>query len=208
MCLTSRIKADFMDETMTEKTHQWYALHTKAKAEYRVASALEQTGFEIFLPEITTIENTKAVKRPFFPCYLFMRANLNEVRASIWHQIPGLRFIVTNGYDPVHLPHSVIQFIQAKLEKLNSLAHKSPQANYYFQPGEPVRITSGPLSDMVAVFEGPTRPSQRVHVLLQVLNYQRRIQLDAANLEKVGEPTHKPSKRPRRTRGRGRRIKH
>ena len=102
----------------------------------------------------------------------------------------------------------MIRLIKNQLDSLNSQAHSQRSAETYFEPGDSVRITHGPLRDMVAVFEGPTRPSRRVHVLLQVLDYQRRIQLSANDLEKITDPTHQPRKRPRRTRGRGRRIKH
>lgn len=191
---------------MTNKTHQWYALHTKPKAEYKVASALKQSGFEVFLPEIVSKQNDKMVKAPFFPCYLFMAGNLNEVRASVWKWIPGLRYIVTSGSQPVRLPADVIQIIKTRLDGLNAKVENSP-ASGCFEPGDTVRITSGPLSDMVAVFDGPTEPSRRVHVLLKVLDFQRRIQLNATDIEKVTEPTTN-QKRLRRTRGRGRRIKH
>lgn len=197
-----------MDGKMTNNTHQWYALHTKPKAEYKVAAALEQSGFEIFLPEITTQENNQTITAPFFPGYLFMAANFDEVPASTWRWIPGLCHIVTSGSQPAHLPADVIWLIKTRLQELNGQASAGAQADHSFQPGDTVRITQGPLRDMVAVFEGPTRPSRRVHVLLQVLDYHRRVQLQATDLEKVAEAAAKPQKRPRRTRGRGRRIRH
>jgi len=70
-----------------------------------------------------------------------------------------------------------------------------------------VRITDGPFRDMWAIFEGPTTPSQRVQVLLTILGHARRVQLEPADLEKVPTGAEGPiPKRPRRTRGRGRRI--
>lgn len=193
---------------MTNNTHQWYALHTKPKAEYKVASALKESGFEIFLPELIQKQNSKTSSAPFFPCYLFMAANLHEVSASTWRWIPGLRQIVTSGSQPLPLPADVIRLIQTRLETLNKQAANETLAGHGFQPGDSVRITHGPLRDMVAVFDGPTQPSRRVHVLLQVLDYHRRVQLDVTDLEKLAEPVPQPAKRPRRTRGRGRRIRH
>ena len=109
-----------MDGKLTNKTHQWYALHTKPKAEYKVASALKQSGFEIYLPEITKTEKDKTIMAPFFPCYLFMAANLDEVSSSTWRWIPGLRYIVNNGSQPVRLPADVIRLIKTRLENLNA----------------------------------------------------------------------------------------
>jgi hypothetical protein len=60
---------------------------------------------------------------------------------------------------------------------------------------------------MLAIFEGPSTPSERVRVLLTFLGHARRVQLSAADLEKAPPKSQLPaSKRPRRTRGRGRRI--
>lgn len=192
---------------MTNQTQQWYTLYTKPKAEYKVATALEQAGLEIFLPEIYTGKKDKTIKTPFFPCYLFMAANLDEVNSSVWKWTPGLRYIVTNDSQPVHLPPEVIRLIRAKLVELNSKVENSSTAfENFFKPGDSVRITNGPLSDMAAIFEGPTKPGRRVHVLLTILEHQRRVRLSAVDIEKISEPIQSPKKRQRRTRGHGRRI--
>ncbi len=193
---------------MTNKTDQWYALYTKPKAEYKVANTLEQSGLEIFLPEIRSRKKDKVVKTPFFPCYLFMAANLDEVNSSAWKWTPGLRHIVTNGNNqPIPLPPEVIRLIRTKLKELNTQVEKSVAAGTFFEQGDAVRITNGPFQEMVAIFEGPTNPSRRVRVLLTVLDYQRRIQLNATDIEKILDHTQGVKKRRRRTRGRGRRIK-
>lgn len=197
-----------MDGEMANQKHQWYTLYTKPHAEYKVASALEQSGLEIFLPEIHKREKDKILKTPFFPCYLFMAANMNRMSSSVWKWTPGLRYIVTNGSQPIHLSPEVIRLIKAKLEEHNAKVERSYGAdNNLFIPGDQVRITDGPLRDMVAIFEGPTKPSKRVRVLLSILEQQRRIQLNATDIEKISEPIQ-DSKKRRRTRGRGRRIKH
>ncbi len=194
---------------MTNQKHQWYTLYTKPHAEYKVASALEQTGLEIFLPEIHKRKKGEILKTPFFPCYLFMAANMNSMISSVWKWTPGLRYMVTIGSQPVHLPSEVIRLIKTKLEELNAKVGNSYAADAdLFTKGDQVRIINGPLRDMVGIFEGPTQPSKRVRVLLTVLEYQRRIQLNATDIEKVLDPIQGSKKRRRRTRGRGRRIKH
>lgn len=184
----------------------WYALYTKPKAEYKVATALEQAGIEVFLPEIQTKEEPQMVMEPFFPCYLFMSANLQRLDTSVWKWMPGLRHIVAYGDQPIHLSPEIIRLIRSKIVQLNTKLSDSPAPK--FEPGDSVRIMHGPLQDMEAIFEGPTTPSKRVHVLLTILEQQRRIRVNAADIEKVSNPIQSPVKRRRRTRGRGRRIKH
>ncbi|MCP4417275.1 MAG: hypothetical protein GY805_11680 [Chloroflexi bacterium] len=183
---------------------QWYALYTKPKAEYKVATALEQAGVEVFLPEIYIKEKQKAAMIPFFPCYLFISANLQELHVSVWKWTPGLRHIVAYGDQPIRLSPDIIRLIRSKIDQLNTKMSDSPTLK--FEPGDAVRIMHDSLQDMEAIFEGPTTPSKRVYVLLTILERQYRIRVNAADIEKVSDPMRPPMKKRRRTRGRGRRI--
>ena len=185
---------------------KWYALFTKPKAEYKVAAVLEQSGVEVYLPEICRKNSTETVHSPFFPCYLFMSANLQALDVALWKWASGLRNIVSYGDEPIHLSPELIHHIQVKIEKLNSQIHEMGKPT--FKQGDSVRILHGPLKDMEAIFEGPTTPSKRVHVLLTILEQQRRIRLNVSDIEKSPSQDQHLGKRPRRTRGRGRRIKH
>ncbi|GAB4531012.1 MAG: hypothetical protein Kow0063_09790 [Anaerolineae bacterium] len=72
-----------------------------------------------------------------------------------------------------------------------------------------MRIIDGPLQGLLAIFEGPSTPAERVQVLLTFLGCARRIQVAPSDLEKATTGDEAvSSKRPRRTRGRGRRIKY
>lgn len=191
---------------MIEQQNQWYTLHTKPKYEFKVAHTLAEVGLEVFLPEIHAHQNNQLVKTPFFPCYLFMAADLNQVKASAWQWVPGMRYIVAYGTEPICIPTDVIQFIKVNVQKLNNKQSLLAANVTAFMPGDTVRIIDGPLKEMIGIFEGPTRPSRRVHVLLQLVDHQRRVQLNAADIEKVSDMYQGSNRRKRRTRGRGRFI--
>lgn len=184
---------------------QWYTLHTKPNAEYQVVSALEQRGVHTYLPEIEVPKSRKKrKKKPFFPCYLFSKIDFETVGISRVRWTPGLRRIVSFDDQPVPTPDEVIELIQSKLGQIEA-AGGWPQ--HPFKPGDTVRITDGPFQEMLAIFEGPTTPSERVHVLLNFLGHASRVQVNPTNLEKAPPGANAPQpKRPRRTRGRGRRI--
>jgi len=201
-----KTKANIADGEMSKEANQWYTLHTKPKCEFKVARVLEEAKVEVFLPELHTQRKNRVVKSPFFPCYLFMATDLNEVSSSVWQWTPGLRYMVTCGTQPIGLSADVIRLIQLKMQELNQKQTNTAVATPTFAPGDTVRITRGPLKEMLAIFAGPTKPSRRVHVLLQLLDYQRRIQLDAADIEKVLDMHQGSNRRPRRTRGQGRFI--
>jgi transcriptional antiterminator RfaH len=185
---------------------QWYTLYTKPNAEYQVVTALHKRGIQTYLPEIEIVKDGRGRDRkPFFPCYLFIKADLRVVGLSRVRWTPGLRRIVAFDDWPVPLSDEVINLIRHKLGEINA-AGGQPVHN--FRPGDPVRITDGPLQSMLAIFEGPTTPTERVQVLLTFLGHARRASVPVTDLEKApsGAEVSMP-KRPRRTRGRGRRVK-
>lgn len=187
----------------------WYVLHSKPNAEYKVAGVLQGRGIQTYLPEIETPRaRSGRRRRPFFPCYLFVKTDFREMGLSQLRWIPGLRRIVAFGDQPLPLSDEVIDVIRGKLEGVNA---RGGWPAHTFQPGDAVRITQGPLQGMLAIFEKPTTPAERVQVLLDFLGQASRLWLPSAHLEKVLEAsqprTANPARRSRRTRGRGRRIR-
>lgn len=184
----------------------WYTLHTKPNAEYQVAASLKRREIQTYLPEVETpkARNRRKMK-PFFPCYLFIKVDFGRVGLSQVQWTPGLRRIVAFDNRPVPLPDEIINTIRRKLEEVNTA---KGQVAHNFRPGDPVRITDGPLQGLLAIFEGPSTPAERVRVLLNMLGHASRVHLSVNDLEKAEPGTEAPKpKRPRRTRGRGRRIK-
>ncbi|HSG17325.1 MAG TPA: transcription termination/antitermination NusG family protein [Anaerolineae bacterium] len=184
---------------------QWYAVHTKPRVERQVTMSLKQRGVESFLPETTVITTSqKRKKTPFFPGYLFMRVDLATDNPAMWQWTPGLRHIVAYGGWPVPIPDEVINLIEVKLHELES---RSSKPAHPFKPGDVVRIKNGPFSDMLGIFDGPSTPSERVHVLMGSLNNSVRVRVSASALELAhGADKLAGNRRPRRSRGRGRRI--
>jgi transcriptional antiterminator RfaH len=184
----------------------WYTLYTKPNAERKVAVTLDERGIETFVPEFRDSQKSSNGKlTPFFPCYLFMFADLSELTASEWQWTPGLRNIVTFDGTPTPVSEQVIDLIRQTLADLNAGAGKPLQK---FSPGDVVRIKNGPFADILALFEGQTTAAQRVTVLLNFLGRFNRVRLDINDLEKApaGAEIEPAQERGRRTRGRGRRI--
>ena len=143
----------------------WYTLHTKPNAEYQVATALQQRGLQTYLPELETVNPKRGrLKKPFFPCYLFMRVDFDCVGFSSVQWTPGLRRVVAFDHQPVPLPDEAIHLIRRRLGEIEA---SGGLPLHSFEPGETVRITDGPFRDMLAIFDRPTSSYERVQVLLQ-----------------------------------------
>jgi transcriptional antiterminator RfaH len=185
---------------------RWYTLYTKPKSEFQVANGLQRRGIQTYLPEIELPQKGRRQQpQPFFPCYLFVKIDLSAVGLSVVQWTPGLRRLVAFGNQPVPLPDEVIDLIQRRLGEIEA---SGGWPVHPFQPGDTVRFTEGPFRDMLAIFEGPTGPSERVQVLLSILGRLSRVQVSPANLAKAPDQAEVSlPKRPRRTRGRGRHIR-
>jgi len=182
---------------------QWYTLYTKPQTEYQVAAFLQHRGLEVFLPEIEV--DGKQGTKPFFPRYLFLKIDFDLTDLAEIQWTPGLVCILAFDDHPQPIRDEVIILIRNKLADLPA---EGDRISHDFEPGDTVRITTGPFADMLAIFEGPTTPSQRVQILLKVLGGSH-MQIKADYLERAEAKVKAsiPSKRPRRTRGRGRTIK-
>ncbi len=165
---------------------QWYVLHVKPHKERAVdrqLSALE--GVEHFFPSIqVTPKNPRAAKvRPYFPGYLFVRLDLNEMGTDALQWTPGAKGLVRFGDEPASVPDHLVQELQKFLAEL---ARLGPDAGRQFQKGERVRIISGPLEGLEGLFDMHLADGERVQILLTYLNdrYQR-VKLDSSAIEKL-----------------------
>lgn len=183
----------------------WYCLYTKANSEHLVAASLQQRGFEVYLPQIH--QQKKEHRRPsipFFPCYLFAWIDFQRVDLSSVRSIPGLRRVIAFKDEPLPVPAEVIAAIQDTVDQYEAAVAGT---RHSFKPGDTVRIVAGPLKDTLAVFDGPVDSGKRVEILLELLGRLTRAQIDVTHLKKTPQDRESTvAKRPRRTRGRGRRI--
>jgi len=120
---------------------------------------------------------------------------------------PGLRRVVAFGNQPIPLADEAIELIKFKLAQSNK--DGTFHAGTTFRQGDIVRFATGPFRNMLAIFDRPVSASDRVQVLLEILGQTSRVRVPVSDLVRTNsnDGGSKP-KRPRRSRGRGRRITH
>lgn len=186
--------------------NSWYTLFTKAHAEKLVSNTLQGHGIETFLPQIHIQKSghKQANLEPLFPRYLFMWADLQEVSPTEWRWTPGLQYMVHFAGEPAIVPETTINMIRQEVTRRDRQDIRQPVP---YKQGEIVRIKQGPLTDLLAVFDGLLDGNGRSRVLINFLGQVSRAKVDLDDLEKAPPvDTGWYSKLPRRTRGRGRRI--
>lgn len=165
-------------------TQHWYALKVKAHKERSVVEYLRMRDVELFAPTVRVKpKNPRAAKRrPYFPGYLFVRANLQEEGQQAFSWIPGTRGLVTFGDEPAIVPTHLIHELQNRIAQLNAQGGLKRED---FEKGQRVNIVSGPFEGYEAIFDMRLSGKERVQVLLSFLSaHPQPVQLDITDIEK------------------------
>jgi transcriptional antiterminator RfaH len=183
----------------------WYAVHCQPFKERLAASLLAELGLTVYLPEIKQHLHGQIRYKPFFLRYLFVRADLRTVPGNRINAMAGVLRLVSFGATPQPISSSVIEVLRQRVDHCNA---QGGLLNQSFRPGDMVRLNNGPLRGLEAIFVGPMRASERVHVLIEFLGGPRAVEVRANALERVATAPMPITKPPRRTRGKGRVIKY
>jgi transcriptional antiterminator RfaH len=161
----------------------WYVIQSKPHKENQLSSYLETQGFEVFYPTIEVKPvNPRASKiRPYFPRYMFVHTDLDEVGISALQWVPGaIGLVQFEGY-ATPVPDHVIIEIRRRIAGIQSAGGIQLDG---LKPGDPVQITHGPLSGYEAIFDLRLSGAERVQVLLEMLGRLVKVQVHAGAIEK------------------------
>jgi transcription antitermination factor NusG len=158
---------------------RWYAAHTRANHEKRLAEQLAERSVEHFLPLYACVRRWKdrrvTVQLPLFPGYILVRLPLRERMRVL--QIPGVARLVGFNGSPAPLPDAEIEALR---EKLNRQVRAEPHP--YLQAGRRVRVRTGPLEG----FEGilvRRKHKYRIVVSIDLIMRSIAAEVDLADVE-------------------------
>ena len=155
----------------------WYLVHCKPNGEQMAFRNLKNQGFSTFLP-LQKLTNRKGLGfqtrvRPLFPGYMFVAQNPD---AGQWRKINstrGVARLVCFAADPTPLPRIIMNQL---LERCD--ANGVFQQSVNLVTGDNVKISRGPFSGMIGkIIE--IEPSQRVHLLLDLLGQESKMTIDS-----------------------------
>jgi transcriptional antiterminator RfaH len=165
---------------------QWYALRSKPRKEDIVWKQIRSQGFEHFYPRMRVHPvNPRARKvKPYFPGYLFVRVDLDEMGISTFQWMPHALGIVSFDREPASVPDHLIQALKKRIKEI---AAAGGEVFDGLEPGDKVRIHAGPFRGYEAVFDASLSGNERVRVLLQFIDDQRivPIELSPAQIRKM-----------------------
>jgi transcription antitermination factor NusG len=138
---------------MVPESAQWYAVHTKARHEKRVAERFEEKRVTTFLPLLTRIhkwsDRLTKVQVPMFSCYAFVRVNQSAEQRLKVLRTPGVLGFVGSEGQGTPIPDEEIESLQTAIhENLPCLPHP------FLTTGSRVRIRGGSLDGMQGILVG------------------------------------------------------
>jgi transcription antitermination factor NusG len=159
---------------------QWYVVQTLPRKESTALINLEKQNFRTFMPRLLkTVRHarqTRTVKAPLFPGYLFTPLDMNRHQ---WRRINGsfgVASLIMEGIQPKPVPRGVVESLQ-DLVGDSDLVDLGPR----LAVGGPVRVLTGPFADQLGRLIG-LDDHGRAQVLLEIMGAERAVTLPSRAL--------------------------
>ncbi len=165
-------------------TDYWYALRSKPRKEEVVWRQVRTQGIEVFYPRLRVQPvNPRSKKwRPYFPGYMFIKVDIDQIGLSSFQWMPHAIGLVCFGDEPAIVPENLIFAIKKRVDEIAAIGGEVFDG---LNPGDIVMIDGGPFTGYEAIFDARIEGSERVRVLLQLLNDNRQVplELDATQIK-------------------------
>ena len=168
-----------MIENNSIKTSNWYLLQTKFKQEKKAAQELRQQNISVFLPLHRfekIIRGNKVIKEePLFSRYLFARLDVENTNWTSVRSTRGISNFVAFGNGPAIVDQAIVK----ELKKIDLMPEES-----YFKAGEKIRVASGSLEGLSAIYQ-TENGSSRSYILLEFMQQNQYLSIDNRLIEKI-----------------------
>ncbi len=173
-----------MTNTTLSKVN-WYAIYTNSRAEKKVNERLAASGYESFLPLITTIklwsDRKKKVHLPLIPSYVFIKTCKNDLNEIL--SINGIRGILKHLGEPAKIKDYEINNLRILLEDADNFNIVQEQKIDF---GDSVIVEKGLFKGLVAEcikFNGKYRIIARIEALSNVIE----VNIPISHVNKIDE---------------------
>jgi transcriptional antiterminator RfaH len=167
-----------IDGKSTETAH-WYLLQTKFNQENKAAEELQQQNISVFHPLFKLekiIRGNKVIKEePLFSRYLFAWLDVENTNWTSVRSTRGISNFVAFGNGPAIVDQTIIN----ELKQIDLLPKEA-----YFKIGEKVRVASGSLKGLNAVYQTSDGLS-RSYILLEFMQQNQYLSIDNQLIEKI-----------------------
>jgi transcriptional antiterminator NusG len=176
-------------------TKRWYVVHAYSGYEKQVMRSLherikrfsmEDLFGDILVPTEEVVEMRAGQKRrserKFYPGYVMVQMEMND---DSWHMVKEtprvMGFIGGMADKPAPITEREAQAILDRVES----GIEAPRPKTIFEPGEMVRVSSGPFADFNGVVEEINYDKNRLQVAVLIFGRSTPVELEFGQVEKV-----------------------
>jgi transcription antitermination factor NusG len=166
----------------------WYALHSHPYKEDLLWKQVQALDIEGFYPRVRVNPvNPRSRKiRPYFPGYLFVRVDLQNVALSVFNWMPYSTGLVSFGGEPAVVSDSLVYAVKQRILQVEQAGGELFDGLHH---GDPVIVQDGPFDGYEAIFDMRIPGSERVRILLKMLNDRNvPVELRAGQIRKTKKP--------------------
>jgi len=148
----------------------WYVLRSKPNKELTLWREVSARGFDCFYPQLHVRPvNPRSRKiRPYFPGYLFLQTDIEQVGTSTFQFMPFCSGFVAFDGVLATVPDHLLQAIRRHVDEINAAGSAEGKfAN--LKSGDAVTIEGGLFDGYEAIFDARLKGTERVRILLTLL---------------------------------------
>ncbi|MDI9546889.1 MAG: transcription termination/antitermination protein NusG [Chloroflexota bacterium] len=170
---------------------EWFVIHSYSGMENKVKKNIEHRAesmgmsdkiLQVVVPTETEIEIRKGarkeVERKVFPGYILVNMIMDEDSWYVVRNTPGVTGFVGMGNKPTPLRQEEVDKIMKRIES------DEPRIKVSFQPGEHVRIMSGPFAEFSGTVDEIYPDKGKAKVLVSFFNRETPVEVDFLQLER------------------------
>ena len=150
-------------------SQQWYVMRSKPNKESFLWDQLNLQGIECYYPRLRVkpVNPRSRTIKPYFPGYLFVRVDLEQINLSALQWMPGAAGLVSFGGEAASVPNFLVNTIRNRVDQINAAGGETLAG---LKKGQTVRIQGGPFAGYKAIFDTRLSGNERVRVLLELLD--------------------------------------
>lgn len=156
---------------------RWYVIRSKYRKEDLLWQQLHCRDVEVYYPCFHTqfVKSRSRKIKPYFPGYLFVHFDQDEIGTSVLQWIPGAIGLVCFGGEPAWVSDGILQAIRVRVDRINATGET---LSHNLKSGDNIVIHSGPFAGYQGIFDSYLSDRERVMVFLGFIrNQQVRVRL-------------------------------
>ena len=163
---------------------QWHVLRSKPNKEMPLWREVAARGLDCYYPHLRVkpADPRNRKIRSYFPGYLFVSADVEELGTSIFQWMPFSSGLLAFDGVPATVPDTMVRAIRRHVDEINAAGGEQMLG---LARGDLVVIEGGPFEGYEAIFDARLPGSERVRVFLKLLQArQMHLDLPAGQIRK------------------------